>query len=162
MRWFMLTAIVSLVLASCAAPTPTPTPTATPTPTLTPTPLSTATPTPTPTTATPSESDETDALRELAFAYWEAFNSYDADKVLEYLEDAYRQERESRIRGDIGRIKLFRVKLGVSEETPPRMTGPGEGEMYLTMKEPIGTRRIHMRFLKVEGEWKITYSQEVE
>jgi len=131
-------------------------------PTLTPTPLPAATPTPTPTTATPSESDEADTLRQLAFAYWEAFNSYDADKVLGYLEEAYRQERESKIRGDIGRIKLFRVKLGVSEETPPRMTTPGEGEMFLTMKEPIGTRRIHMRFLKLEGEWKITHAEEVE
>ena len=158
MRWFMVAAIVSLMAASCAAPTATPTLAPTPTPTLTPTPLATATPTPTP----PSASDVADTLRQLAFAYWEAFNSYDADKALGYLEEAYRQERESVIRKEIGQIKFFRVKLGVSEESPPQMAGPGEAEMFLTMKEPLGSRRIHMRFREVEGEWKITYAQEVE
>ena len=32
------------------------------------------------------DSQEADALRQLAFAYWEAFNAYDADRALGYLE----------------------------------------------------------------------------
>ena len=32
------------------------------------------------------DTQEADALRQLAFAYWEAFNAYDADRALGYLE----------------------------------------------------------------------------
>ncbi len=103
-----------------------------------------------------------EVLRQLAFAYWEAFNAYDADRALSYLEDAYRAERESEIRSDIGQIRMFRVKLGVSEESPPQMAGQGDWEMFLNMKEPIGTRRIRMAFTSVGGEWKITCAEEVK
>ena len=105
---------------------------------------------------------EADALRKLAFAYWEAFNAYDADRALGYLEEDYRQQQDSAVRDDIGMIKLFSVKLGVSEETPPQVVGNDEWEMYLTMKEPLGTRRIRMAFQKVEGEWKITFAEEAK
>ena len=105
---------------------------------------------------------EADALRKLAFAYWEAFNAYDADRALGYLEEDYRQQQDSAVRDDIGMIKLFSVKLGVSEETPPQVVGNDEWEMYLTMKEPLGTRRIRMAFQKVEGEWKITFAEEAQ
>ncbi len=105
---------------------------------------------------------ELEELRQLAFAYWKAFNAYDVDKVLSYLEESYRMEREQKIRSDIGRLKLFRVKLGPSEESPPRLIGPGEAEMFMRMREPLGTRRIHMMFRQVNSEWKITYSQEVK
>ena len=106
------------------------------------------------------KAQELDKLRSLAFAYWEAFNGYDADSVLGYLEESYRQQRDETVREEIGRIKLFRVQLGLSEETPPRLLSDHEGEMFLTMKEPLGTRRIHMAFLKVEGEWKVTFAEE--
>jgi hypothetical protein len=107
-------------------------------------------------------SDEPDTLRKLAFAYWEAFNAYDVERVLSYLETAYRAEREAQIRTDIGRIKTFGVKLGMSEATPPQTLGDGQWEMYLNMKEPLGTRRIRMAFRQVDGAWKLTYSQEVK
>ena len=42
------------------------------------------------------------------------------------------------------------------------MTGPNEGEMFLLMKEPLGTRRIKMAFRKLDGTWKITYAEEVQ
>ena len=32
----------------------------------------------------------------------------------------------------------------------------------MTMKEPLGERRIRMAFRKVEGEWKITFVEEVK
>ena len=177
---------IMLAAAACAGPAmpPAPTATLTPPPTLlrtpipratptlapavSPTPRPTALPTPTPTpTPTPSPSappgtaEEIETLRQLAFDYWAAFNSYDAEKVLSYLEDSYGAKRESAIRRDIGRIQRFRVKLGVSEDSPPRITGVGKGEMFLLMKEPLGTRRILMSFVKVQREWKISYAEEV-
>ena len=105
---------------------------------------------------------EADALRKLAFAYWEAFNAYDADRALGYLEEDYRQQQDSAVRDDIGMIKLFSVKLGMSEETPPQVVGNDEWEMYLTMKEPLGTRRIRMAFRKVAGDWKIIFAEEAK
>ena len=159
-----------------ADPTPTPTPgslgdakqaDATPTATLSPNPSppddtkevdTTPTPTPIPTVGP----EEAEALRQLAFDYWAAFNSYNADRVLAYLDEDYRRQVEENIRSDIGRIKFFRVKLGVSEETPPQVVDQGEMEMYLTMKEPLGTRRIRMAFREVAGEWKIIFAEEVK
>ena len=121
-------------------PTPAPAPTATPTPFVDPTP----------------------ELRQLAFDYWAAFNDYDDDIVVAYLEDGYRQEREEQIRTDIGRIKFFRVTLGVEEQSPPAMIDPDLWEMYIKMKEPTGTRTIRMEFQLVGGTWKISYSEEVD
>ena len=105
---------------------------------------------------------EADALRKLAFAYWEAFNAYDADRALGYLEEDYRQQQDSAVRDDIGMIKLFSVKLGMSEETPPQVVGNDEWEMYLIMKEPLGTRRIRMAFREVAGDWKIIFAEEAK
>ena len=187
--WVALGAFVTLAATgvACGSSTP-PTPTAAPEPTPTEVPQAAPTEKPqaTPTgksqvTATekpqvtsterpqvaPTEEpqvdpQEADALRKLAFAYWEAFNAYDADRALGYLEEDYRQQQDSAVRDDIGLIKLFSVKLGVSEETPPQVVGNDEWEMYLTMKEPLGTRRIRMAFQKVEGEWKITFAEEAK
>ncbi len=105
---------------------------------------------------------ESDAVRQLAFAYWDAFNAYDADRALGYLEEGYLLQRDETVRGEIGRIKRFRVKLGLSEETPPWMVGDNEMEMYLTMKEPLGKRRIHMAFRQVAGEWRIIFAEEAK
>jgi|GEM_PF-2444664 len=161
MRSIVVVAATVLLVAACARATPTPTPTATPTPTsvATATGIPTSTPTQAPAAA---EAADAEVLRQLAFAYWEAFNAYDADRALSYLEDAYRAERESEIRSEIGQIRMFRVKLGVSEESPPQVVGQGDWEMFLSMKEPIGTRRIRMAFTPVEGEWKITCAEEVK
>ncbi len=106
------------------------------------------------------QAQEADALRQLAFAYWEAFNAYDADRALGYLEEDYRQQREETVRDEIGKVERFRVKLGLSEETPPQIVGPDEREMYLTMKEPLGKRRIRMAFREVAGEWRIIFAEE--
>ena len=139
-----------------ADPAPTSVPAADPAPTLVPADE------PQPTSVPAEEAEEADALRQMAFDYWEAFNAYDADRVLEFLKEGYGQEREEKIRGDIGRLKLFSVQLGVTEESPPSIVDEDEWEMYLTMKEPLGTRRIRMAFREVGGEWKITFSEEVE
>ena len=104
-------------------------------------------------------------MRRLAFDYWDAFNDYDVDLVLSYLEEGYRAERESVVREDVARLKaarLLRIKLKVSERTPPQITGPANAEMFLTMKEPLGTRVIRMGFVSVNGHWRIDHAEEVE
>ena len=109
-----------------------------------------------------ADRQEADALRQLAFAYWEAFNAYDADRALGYLEEDYRQQRDEEVRGEIARIKRFRVKLGLSEETAPWVVSDDERQMYLTMKEPLGKRRIRMTFREVAGEWRIIFAEEAK
>ena len=119
-------------------------------------------PTATPNPGPVADPQEAGALRQLAFAYWEAFNAYDADRALGYLEEDYRQQRDEEVRGEIQRIKRFRVKLGLSEETAPWVVSEDEREMYLTMKEPLGKRRIRMTFREVAGEWRITFAEEAK
>jgi hypothetical protein len=115
-----------------------------------------------PTSAGVTEEAELQALRQLAADYWEAFNIYDADRALSYLEENYRLTRESDIRGDIGRLKTFKVKLGVSEESAPELSGSVAAQMSVKIKEPLGTRLVLMTFIKVDGQWKITHAEEVE
>ncbi|MDP3064410.1 MAG: hypothetical protein Q8O40_14560 [Chloroflexota bacterium] len=155
MRWLLVTVliVIALAVAACAAPSPT----ATPAPVL----LIVTSPGGSTPVALIGASSDADTLRKLALAYWEAFNAYDVERVLSYLAATYRAEREGQIRTDIGRIKTFGVKLGVSEVSPPQANGDGQWEMFLNMKEPLGTRRIRMAFRQAEGDWKITYSQEV-
>ena len=114
-------------------------------------------------TATPQlDIEDINALSKLAFAFWDAYNAYDGDKTLGYLEENYRQLRGEEIRDNIGLMKLFGVKLALSEESPPHMISDGEWEMHMTMKEPLGTRRIRMAFRQVEGEWKIVFAEQVQ
>jgi hypothetical protein len=116
----------------------------------------------TPTPGALGELEDLDAIRRLTFDYWIAFNDYDTEKVLSYLEESYRAEREEEIADDIGRIKLFRVSLGVSQRSPAVLTSPTEGEMMINLKEPLGTRQVRMAFRKVDGEWKITHAEQEE
>ena len=78
------------------------------------------------------------------------------------MEESYRQLRGEEIRDNIGLMKLFGVKLELSEESPPHIISDGEWEMHMTMKEPLGTRRIRMAFRQVEGEWKIVFAEQVQ
>ena len=122
----------------------------------------TADPTTTPEPSPQLDIEDINALSKLAFAFWDAYNAYDGDKTLGYLEDSYRQLRGEEIRDNIGLMKLFGVKLELSEESPPHMISDGEWEMHMTMKEPLGTRRIRMAFRQVEGEWKIVFAEQVQ
>ena len=101
-------------------------------------------------------------LRTLADQYWTAFNAHDADAVLPLLHQPYRTEREEQIRKDINLMRRFRVQLGVREDTAPEVTGTGEARMFFMMREPLGTRRIHMAFLRVDNMWRITYAEETD
>lgn len=106
--------------------------------------------------------DEVDAIRLMAKEYWAALNDYDAHRALPMLEPGYRAEEEEQIRKDIGRMKIFRVKLGVSEDTPPTLNEDGDYETYINLETPIDTRRVLMRFSHINNQWLITYSDEVE
>lgn len=113
----------------------------------------------------PSDSSpEQDAaeIRQIAEAYWEALNDYDVDHAITMLEPGYRAQEEEPIRKDIGTMKLFRVKLEVSEETPPTSNADGDYETYLSMKTPVDTRRVLMVFRRIDGKWWIVFSGEVE
>ena len=142
---FILIAVITLVGVACGGSTES---------------ASAPVPTDVPTTGPALDSREADALRQLAFAYWEAFNAYDADRTLGYLEESYRQKQEDEIRNEIGLIELFGVQLEVSEKSPPQVVSEDEREMYLDLKEPLGTRKIRMAFRRKEGEWKIIFAEE--
>ena len=101
-------------------------------------------------------------ISKMVEGYWGALNDYDVDLALTMLEDSYRAQEEDLIRTDIGRMKLFRVKLGVSVEKPLSLNEAGDYEIYLNLKTPVDTRRVKMVFRKIEGQWRIVFSDEVE
>ena len=104
------------------------------------------------------------AIRRIVREYWEALNDYDVDRALTMLEESYRTAEEEPIRKDIGRMKAARVKLRVSEETPPKLNPDGDYETHLSLKTPIpfDTRRVRMVFRQIDGAWWIVFSGEVE
>ena len=190
-RWVALGIFVALasIAAACGSSTP-PTPTAAPEPTPTETPQPTPTPKPepnptqeseptptqepeaaptqepepTPTEAPqldPLDPQEADAVRQLTTDFWGAYNSYDADKALGYMVKEYRQEQDVSARSNIASMEAFRVKLVLTEEGPPQELENGEAQMYFKMQTPLGERRVHMIFRKVDGEWMVASSEEV-
>ena len=112
--------------------------------------------------ATNDASEDVAAIRQIVEAYWEAFNEYDVDHAVTMLEPGYRAQEEDLIRSDIGRMKILRVTLEVSEETPPTLNADGDYETYLSLKTPIDTRTVLMVFRRIEGQWWIIFSDEVE
>ena len=120
----------------------------------------------TPESATPTplveNPQDVATIKQMIKEYWEALNDYDVDRAILMLEKSYRAAEEELIRGDIGRMKLFRVKLGMSEETPLALNDDGDYETYLNAKTPIDTRRVFMVFRKIDRQWWIVFSGEVE
>ena len=106
--------------------------------------------------------DDLTAIRLMVKEYWEALNDYEVDRALPMLEESYRAAEEELIRKDIGAMKLFRVKLGVTEETSPTLNDNGDYETYLSLKTPIDNRRVLMVFRRIEGQWWIVFSGEVD
>lgn len=173
--------LTSLALLSCSQPTPTPLPTTppspTPMPTATSTPAPTLTPVPTPTpTATPAPTvtpipttpptpatitqEVASAAKQTVSKYWDAFNAYDVEQVLACLEDSYRNEKEQSLRSEISQMKLFRVKLGVEEESAPALTSDGKVETKIKLSTPVGAKHVTYRLVNVTGDWKICFSKE--
>ena len=94
-------------------------------------------------------------------AYWEAFNSYDADAVVAMYNESYRAAREETVRGDISLMKMFSVTLKVTEESPPVLAAPNVGEMYVRVGNPLGVNRVLIVFHKLADGWKIVHVEEV-
>jgi len=115
----------------------------------------------TPASTTPMSAADEQAARELALQYWAAYNAYDPERAISYLDESYRPSQEETVRHDIGRIKTFGVQLGVSQKSAPVFTGTDQAEMYLNMKTPTGTRTILMRFAHHGSGWTITFVEEV-
>ena len=109
-----------------------------------------------------SPEQEVAKIRQIAEAYWVTLNEYDVDHALTMLEPGYRAQEEELIRSDIGRMKLFRVKLEVSEVIPPSLNADGDYETYLSLKTPVDIRRVLMVFRRIDGQWWIVFSGEVE
>lgn len=131
-------------------------------PTTAPTGAPTQTPKPSPTPAPVASEEDVAVIRRMVADYWAALNDYDVDLAITMLEPGYREAEEELIRRDIGRMKLFRAKLGVSEETPPTLNGEGDYETYLSLETPVDTRRAHMVFRKIDGQWWIIFSEQIE
>ena len=108
------------------------------------------------------DSAEITALRDLAFQYSDAFNGYDVDSVLGFLEPTYRAQREEQVREDIARLEQLSVELGVTEHLPPHLADSGQWEMYLIMETPIDIRRLRMEYLKDGDRCWVTHAEEVE
>ncbi len=138
----VLAAVSVLALAACAGAS---------------TPTATATPTP----VTSSVPEDAQAVRFAIREYWEGFNSYDKERVLPLLTPEYHAVRSERIITDIGRLRQFRVKLGWKEESPPLLRADGTGQAFISITEPLGTRRVQMDFEKRAEGWKITFVDEV-
>ena len=100
-------------------------------------------------------------VRALGLAYWDAFNSYDLDGLLSYLEPTYRDLRKDTLAQEMGQMRSFSVKLGVTVVVEPEDVGEGEVRMLVDIKNPLDIRRVLMTFQTVDNEWKITYAQEI-
>ena len=94
-------------------------------------------------------------------AYWEAFNSYDANAALAMYSEDYRIAREETVRGDISLMNMFSVTLKVTEESSPVLTAPNVGELYVRVGNPLGVSRVLMIFHKLDDGWKIVHAEEV-
>ena len=100
--------------------------------------------------------------RALALGYWAAFNDYDADKALSFLEDGYRSRRQSDIREQIDRLRSSNGRLVLTEVREPFMIGPEEAVMFFSLGDPPITERIQVTFVRVADGWKIRYAGEPE
>lgn len=138
-------------------------PTASESPTAVPEPTEVPIQSPPPTEPSDSSPEQEVAeIRQIVEAYWAALNEYDVDHAVTMLEPGYRAQEEDSIRSDIGRMRLFRVKLEVSEETPPTLNADGDYETYLAVKTPVDARRVLMVFRRIDTEWWIIFSEEIE
>ena len=127
--------------------------------------------TPPPTTPAEEETgaaiteEDVEAAKQVVFAYWEAYNSYDVDGVLAFLEESHRVDREEEIRKDIGQMKTYSITLGVEEEAEPTITDDGMVAIYILVDVPVfGQKDRHVIYYltEIEGEWKICSSVNVE
>ena len=109
--------------------------------------------------------EDIEAARQVVFAYWEAYNSYDLEGVLAFLEESWREERADIIAQDMGQMESAGMTMGVEEEAEPEVTAEGTIAIKMFIDIPVifMSDRHYIYYLKnVEGEWKIYLAEEVE
>jgi hypothetical protein len=104
--------------------------------------------------------EDVDAARQVVFAYLEAFNNYDVEGVLAFLEESWRQEREESLTSEIGQMKTFGVTLGVEEEAEPAINPDETVEIKMKLSTPLGDRHMTYHLMKINEEWKIYLVEE--
>jgi hypothetical protein len=106
--------------------------------------------------------EEIDAARQVVYDYWEAFNAYDIEGVLDCLEESYRQLRADEIPGEIGQMEAAGVTLEMEEEAEPVVTAEGIVVIQIKLIVPVlSDRHITYDLIKIDGEWKICDSEEL-
>jgi hypothetical protein len=108
--------------------------------------------TPPPATIAPGDAA---AAWQVVSAYWEAFNNYDVEGTLSFLEESYRLEKEASIKSEIGQMQAYGVKLGVEEEAEPTLTAEGKVEIKIKLTTPVGAKHDTFDLTKINNEWKI-------
>jgi hypothetical protein len=122
----------------------------------------------TPPSATNEESiteEDIEAARQVVFAYWEAFNNYDVDGVLAFLEESWQEDSADDIASEIDQMKGANMTMGVEEEAEPTVTTDGTIVIKMLIDIPImimPDRHYSYYLKKIDGEWKIYYAEEVE
>ena len=108
--------------------------------------------------------EDIEAARQVVFAYWEAFNSYDLEGVLAFLEESWREERTESIASEISQMEMADMTMGVEEEAEPEVTdGTIAIKMFIDIPVIFMPDRHYIYYLKnIEGEWKIYLAEEVE
>ncbi len=104
--------------------------------------------------------EDVDAARQVVFDYWEAFNNYDVEGVLAYLEEPYRLVKEESITSEIGQMQSFNATLGVEEEALPTITPEGKVKIKIKLSTPLGARHVTYDLVKINNEWKICLTVE--
>jgi hypothetical protein len=135
-------------------------PTTTPAPTTT-VPAEETTP---PATEEPITGTDIEAARQVVFAYWEAYNSYDVDGALALLEDSWQEERADDIASEIDQMESAKMTMGVEEEAEPEVTeGTIAIKMFIDIPVVFMPDRHYIYYVKkIDGEWKIYSAEEVE
>lgn len=117
---------------------------------------------PTPDPSIPTATPNADLLevRVLGFEYWDRFNAYELERVLEMLTPEYLEARSDSLKSDIGRVDQFGIKLRPTVLEEPVFTGEGSAELAMRLRTPIDIRRILMQFVKLDGRWMISFAEE--
>jgi len=141
------------------------------------TPATQAPPTTQPATTAPAQAEETtppaateeaitpediEAARQVVSAYFDALNSYDLEGALACMEESWGNEQEPSLASEIDQMKSFGVTLSAEEEAEPTVAADDRIELSIKIDVSMAfqpARHAVYQLAKVEGEWKICYSE---
>jgi hypothetical protein len=171
MRLTLACLLILTLIAAAACTQVAQTPPETSLPTTTP---ATQAPPTTPPPTTPAQVEETTppatvteediaAARQVVSAYFDALNSYDLEGALAYMEESWGNEKEASLTSEINQMKTFGVTLTPEEEVEPTVTADDRIELHIKIGVSMAfqpDRHAVYQLAKIEGEWKICYSEE--